>query len=282
MIKHIKSKLKAVHPGKVWLGIVVSLLGVRVATANERYFTYAYEPETMPEGTMEFEQWITLRTQRTKAVGQENFNLWEIREELEYGVTDNYTVALYLNTKSESFRDPISGTDHSSFQFEGISIENRYQVLNPAEHCVGLTLYLEPRFSGDEAELEQRIIIGQRHGDWKWALNLTHATEWADNFHATEGEVEISFGIARHLNKRWAVGLEVRNHNEIPEYDKWENTALLVGPVVSYRQEKWWATLTVMPQVYGKNFQGNPDGNQSLELEGHERVNIRFLFGFDF
>jgi len=159
--------------------------------ATERLFTYSYEPETMPQGAMEFEQSVTLRTQRTKGgeVKQGDFNRWEFREELEYGVTDNYTASLYLNTSSESFRDfsQSPATDFSRFKFDGISVENRYQVLNAADHPVGLTLYLEPRFSGEEAEVEQRIILGQRHGKWKWALNLTHATEWTDHLHATEG-----------------------------------------------------------------------------------------------
>ena len=263
-------------------GIAAATLALSGAQATERLFTYSYEPETMPAGALEFEQWITLRTQRTKAVGQENFNRWELREELEYGVTDNYTASLYLNFQSDSFRDPATGMNSSSFKFQGVSVENRYQVWNPAEHKVGLTLYLEPRFAGDEAELEERIILGQRHGDWKWALNLTHATEWTDNFHRTEGEVELSFGLARELNKRWTVGLELRDHNELPEYKKWENTAVFLGPVVSYRQEKWWAALTVLPQVYGKTFGPEPDGNPHLELEGHERVNVRFLVGFSF
>src|SRR5579859_3856904 len=65
------------------------------ADADERRFTYTYEPEVMPQGGMEFEQWITLRTQRTSSgeVKQGNFNLWEIREELEYAVSDNYSVS---------------------------------------------------------------------------------------------------------------------------------------------------------------------------------------------
>ncbi len=262
--------------------VLTCVLGLNSASANERLFTYSYEPETMPEGTFEFEQWVTLRTQRNKTVGQENYNRWELREELEYGVTDNYTVSLYLNTASESFRDPATATDFSRFSFTGISLENRYLVLNPAEHTVGLALYLEPRFSGEEAELEQRIILGQRYGDWKWALNLTHATEWTDNLHTTEGELEISLGIARQVTKRWALGLEIRDHNELPEYSRWENTALFVGPVISYRQENWWGALTIMPQVYGANYGGDPDGNPHLELEGHERWNIRLIFGFGF
>lgn len=266
---------------KLWSGILAAGLCVS-ARGNERLFNYTYEPETMPEGATEFEQWVTLRSQRNKTVGQENYNRWELREELEYGVTDNYTVSLYLNFMSESFRDPATGTGRKMFEFTGISLENKYLVLNPAEHAVGLSLYLEPTFGGDKAELEEKIILGQRHGKWKWALNLAHATEWSDNFHGTEGEIEVSFGLARQINKRWAVGLELRDHNELPEYKRWENTALYVGPVVNYRAEKWWATLTVMPQIYGHNFGADPDGNSRLELQGHERVNVRFIVGFEF
>src|SRR5690349_25071694 len=78
-----------------------------VVQADDRRFTYTYEPEVMPQGGMEFEQWVTLRTQRTSGaeVKQGNFNLWEIREELEYAVSDNYSVSLYLNNNAESYRD---------------------------------------------------------------------------------------------------------------------------------------------------------------------------------
>ena len=272
----------------IGLTLLAAALGLAVARANDRFFTYSYEPETMPARAMEFEQWVTLRTQRTKggSVQQQNFNRWELRQELEYGVTDNYTVSLYLNSRSESFRDFSQSppADVSRFKFEGVSLENRYLILNPAEHAVGLALYLEPRFAGDELELEQKIILGQRRGDWKWALNLTHATEWADNFHSTEGELELSFGVARHLNKRWSIGVEARDHNELPEYRKWENTALYLGPVVSYHTEKWWSALTIMPQIFGKNFGSgpDPDGHPSLELEGHERINIRLVVGISF
>jgi len=250
--------------------------------ANERYFTYTYEPETMVRGGWEFEQWATLRAGRNSAVGQDEFRQWEIRDSLEYGVTDNYTVELYLNEHFTHFRNPATGLGTSDFTFDGVSLENRYQVWNAAEHAVGVTLYLEPRFSGTQTEIEQKIILGQRHGDWKWAVNLTHATEWSDHFRSGEGELEMSLGVARDLNKHWAVGLELRDHNELPEYRNWQNTALYAGPAVSYRRGGWWATLSVLPQIYGGNFTGDPDGNHHLELEGHERLNVRLLFGFGF
>jgi hypothetical protein len=268
---------------KTLLATLLAGFAVINASADERRFTYSYEPEVLPKGGMEFEQWISLRSQRTSAgeVGKENLNRFDFREELEYGVTDRYTVGLYLNTKHESYRDVTAAppSDESEFAFEGISIENRYMVLNPADNAIGLTLYLEPTFSGSEAELEQKIIIGQRHGDWKWAVNIIHATEWEDNFHETEGELEFTAGIARDLSPNWSVGLELRNHNELPEYKSWENTAFFFGPVVNYRQEKWWATLSFMPQIFGRNYEGDPDGYRNLELEGHERYTVRLLFG---
>ena len=264
------------------VGMLAGGLCAMNVSATERYFTYTYEPETLPQSATEFEQWITVRAGRNKTVGQDNFNRWELRHELEYGVTDNYSVALYLNESSESFRDPATTEGHSRFHFDGMSLENRYMLWNPADHAVGLTLYLEPRYAGDEAELEQKIILGQRRGDWKWALNLTHATEWGNNFHETEGEVEVSLGITRRLSGHWSLGLEARDHNELPEYKQWENTALYVGPVATYQQEKWWATLTIMPQLLGVNFSGNADGNHQLDLEGHERWNVRLILGFSF
>ncbi len=253
------------------------------AIANERLFTYSYEPETMPKGAWEFEQWVTARVGRNSTVGQEGYNRWQFREELEYGVTDRYTVGLYLNHQMDNFRDPATHKSTHHYRWTGVSLENRYMVLNPANKPVGLTLYLEPTYDGESAELEQKIILGQRHGDWKWAVNLIHATEWEEHFEETEGEVEITAGLARLIGKHWAVGVEARNHNELPEYDLWENTALYVGPVVSYRRENWWATLTVMPQIWGETFHNeNPDGNRGLELEGHERWNVRLLVGFGF
>src|SRR6266498_5049590 len=118
----------------IWIGIFAGGLCLNGARADEKRFTFSYEPETLPQDAMEFEQWITLRTQRTKGgdVKRQNYNKWEVREELEYGVTDNYSVALYLNTAAESFRDSSRNPteDRSQFEFTGISLENRYLVFN--------------------------------------------------------------------------------------------------------------------------------------------------------
>jgi len=255
---------------------------VVISRADDRRFTYTYEPETPPAGSLELENWVTLGVGRDSTVGQKNYNQWDLRQELEYGVSDRYALGLYLNEQATSFQNPGTRGKESSFDWKGVSLENRFNVLNPAEHAVGLTLYLEGTYSGEEAEVEEKVILGQRHGDWKWALNLIHATDWEDNLSKREGELGASFGLARDLGKHWSVGLELRDETLMPDYREFESTAVFLGPVVSYHQEKWWAALTVMPQVYGWNRDGSADGNSHLELVDHEKVNIRLLFGFNF
>lgn len=253
------------------------------ARATDRLFTYTYEPETMPQGALEGEQWVTLRAGRNSAVGKDDFYRWQFREELEYGVTDNYQASLYFNHEYETYNTP-GGGGFSDYRQTGVSLENKYLLFNPAEHKVGLALYLEPSWDWCEEtfKLEEKLIFGQRHGDWKWALNLTHETVWEDEYKETVGEFEATFGIARQLNSHWSIGLEMRHHAEVEEYRDWEGYAFYLGPVVSYHRESWWAAITVMPQVYGANFEGNPDNDTHLDLDGHERVNLRLIFGFSF
>ena len=220
------------------------------AHATERLFTYTYEPETMPRGALEFEQWVTYLSMR-----------WDLREEFEYGITDNYTLSLYLNEKT------------NESEFEGVSIENKWMVLDPARNPVGLSLYLEPSIGNGEFELEEKIILGQRFGpdkEWKWAFNAVHATEWEDSQDPAKGtevkgELEFDFGLTRELGKHWNLGVEFRNHNEIPEYDEWEHTAFFVGPVIAYHRENWWATFTFLDQ-----------------LDKHELFNARLIAGVSF
>ncbi len=270
--------IRSIRGAALSLSIMIAGCALR---ADQRRFGYSYEPGTTPKGELEVEQWTTFRTQRDASVGELHFNRWEFKTELEYGLSERYSVSLYINNSYETFKDPASGMHPSKLKFDGVAVENRFAVLDSRDHPVGLTLYLEPRFSGLETELEAKLILGQRHGDWRWAFNLTEATEWSDHFRSVEGELEASFGIGKQFGRRWFVGLELRDHNELPDYKEWENTAIYFGPTATYRRKNWWATLTVMPQIYGTGFLGS-HGSNRLDLEGHERLNVRLMFGFEF
>src|SRR5437588_7838205 len=102
---------------KILAGLLACGLCAASASATERLFTYTYEPETLPQGAWEYEQSITLRAGRSTFAGQDDYNKWEFRHELEYGVSDKYSVSLYVNESVENFRDPAGAKDHSNFRF---------------------------------------------------------------------------------------------------------------------------------------------------------------------
>ena len=86
-----------------------------------------------------------------------------------------------------------------------------------------------------------------------------------------------SQSVGQENHHRW----ELRQELEYGVTD-WYTAALFLGPVISYRHETWWAAFTVMPQIYGWNNSRSQDGNSHLELNDHEKLNIRLLFGFNF
>src|SRR3989442_11833547 len=103
------------------------LTAAAVVCADERLFTYVQEAEVLPKGGLEFEQWMTHR--RGKSDGE--FSRWDFREELEYSPADKLSVAGYLNFKS-THSESVTGIDNQdSFEFEGVSTELKYQLLNP-------------------------------------------------------------------------------------------------------------------------------------------------------
>ena len=130
--------------------------------ADERYFTYSYEAGVLPEGGLEFEQWIT--NQNGKEDG--DYSEWNFRTELEYGVTDVWTTAVYLNFDSTRSEGVTGVEEEDGGDFKGISWENIYQLLNPETDIVGLALYAEYTTDGIDQELEGKILLSKPVTDY--------------------------------------------------------------------------------------------------------------------
>jgi len=257
--------------------LIASLLtSFLAAHADERLFTYVEEAEVLPKGGLEFEQWLTHR--RGKANGV--FAAWDFREELEYGLTDRLTVAGYLNFKSTHSEGVTGQTDESGIEFEGVSTELKYQLLNPNTKPMGLLLYGEATYNGEEFELEEKLVLQKNFGEkWVAAFNVILEEEWAFTPTDTEEELalELTAGIAYKLTPHWALGLEGRNVRKFPDFDSEKSSAWFVGPAIHYGSSKWWATLTVLPQVAGR-----PDTRSGLNLDEHERIEVRLIAGINF
>ena len=248
--------------------------------ADERMFTYSYEAvSVLPKGGWEFEQWITYRGDK----GEGTFARWDLREEIEYGVTDRYTTALYLNFR-DVHSDPGGGAgSEDDFEFRGISSEHKYQLLNPRTKPLGVLLYGEVTTEGSFLELEQKLVLQKFFGEderWNAVFNAIVEEEWEYESSGTEEEMSLEFtaGLSYKLNSNWAVGVEGRNHRVFEGFTTEEEaSAWFVGPNVHYGTSKWWATLTVLPQVSGR-----PDDEDGLNFSEHERIEVRLIAGINF
>jgi hypothetical protein len=267
---------------------VVAVIGVclwvRPAGATERRFTYTYESATLGQGEREIEPWTTLRFGRN-----EYYRAIDNRLELEFGITDRLMTAWYLNLSSETADVPgaTPGTFDRVTEFEhGVSSEWKYKLLDPVADPLGLALYLEGGFTTKEIELEAKVIMDKRMGNFLAALNLVGEYEWNSSSGITEHEklFEFDAAAAYFFTPTFAAGVEVRNQNEIGNEDptaspEWEFSVLSAGPVISYSTETWWATLTVLPQLTNLK---REEGAPVRELEEHEKVATRLIFGAHF
>lgn len=257
-------------------------VGVFSTQADERFFGYVYEAEVLPKGKWEFEQWLTYRKGYPEGDRKFSEHLWDFREEIEYGLTDRLSASLYLNFRGEQQVARVRGLNGSNaFKFEGVSTEFKYQLLNPNTHPVGLALYLEPTYNGDERELEYKILLSKNLGDrWVLAANANFEQEWEleDGSTSHEAVLEFTAGAAYRLTPHWSVGIEGRYHSVYEGFglDRHLGTGWFLGPNVHYGSSKWWATLTVLPQIHG-----NPsDGG--INLTEHQTFETRLLFGINF
>jgi hypothetical protein len=243
------------------------------ASANERHFTFTYESAVLPRGEREIELWTTPR------IGREDYFVrFDQRAEFEVGVTDRLQTALYLNFKSVS-AETTPGVMDTQFDFAGVSSEWKYLLIAPATAGFGLALYGEVTGATDELELEGKVIADRWVGDVLLAANLVTEVEWELGPDDATREVilEVDLGATWAVSRAFHLGLELRSHNELPQGEGLEHSALFAGPVASYAADGWWAALTVMPQLPALY---KHDGDGLLDLEEHERFNARLLFAF--
>jgi len=266
------------------------------ARADENLFGYTYTADVLPKGKWELEHWMTGR------IGKENgsFLGTDFRTEIETGLTDHLQASLYLNYNYFYIKNATASSgpleNKNRFGISGTSAEFKYQVLSPYKDSFGLALYLEPGYGTIEAatgerhqeiELEGKLIL-EKH--WRddtlvGTFNYTLEPEWekadTDSDFNVSLKMEWGAGLSCRFAPHWYAGLETRLQTEFEDADlnKSEFIAAFVGPALHYGAERWWATLTVLPQVWGW-----PDsrGKGGLTLDDHERLEVRLKLGFNF
>jgi len=107
------------------------------AQADENYFGYSFGSETLPKRKWELYSWTTGRF--GKGVG--SYAAFDLKQEVEYGVTDRFQIALEWNENYTNFtggagqESPDSNTPphRNRFSYAGNSIELKIRVLQPLQ-----------------------------------------------------------------------------------------------------------------------------------------------------
>ncbi|CAF0695888.1 DUF6662 family protein [Candidatus Methylacidithermus pantelleriae] len=256
----------------------VLFVGTTVATyPHETPFVFTYLTELQPKGSWEFEQWVL------PFVGQQSGDYANIffRDEIEYGISDQFQLALYVNSRYvEAFRNLPNGFTGGpdvpatasplgrfrNFDFDSVSLEMIYQLLNPYKDPIGLALYFEPLFGTDKAEAEPKLLLQKNFFNDRLvvAYNFVWEWEWEKELegppgigpfeeHMAKEMAMIHFvGVSYQLGNGWWLGVEGEEHSEFEGFTLKgiEHAAFFLGPAVHYGAERWWASLSVLPQVF--------------------------------
>lgn len=261
----------SVLAGVLWSGAVV---------AGERAFAYTRESRVLPSGASELEPWTTFRLGR-----QRYFQRLDGRLEFEHGVREDLQLALYWNFSTQTrdvTQDPLTGevARVSESELTGASLELKYQLTDPSADLVGSALSLETTLGPRESEFEARLIADRRLNELLLAANLSAEYELEPIRDERGSELETAFilepalAAGYRLAQNFSVGLELRAPLALSGES--ESATLFGGPVLSWADRRCWATLGVQPQLVA--FSGHSEGSH-LDLEQHERVEVRLLLG---
>jgi len=249
------------------------LLGASSAHADRKYFVETYTPYLAPAGELEFETWLTSKSGREGAGGGV---AWDQREEFEYAVTDRLTAAAYLN-----FSQPAGG----SLAFEAPSFELIYRLGESGRYPGDPALYLETTESGEELELEPKLLLAHRVRRLVSAANVIGEFEFRHNDLELldDGAVmrkawawALTAGTAYELSPNVSAGLEARYRAEYPNFGPRSGAALSLGPCVNLQANKVQIAIGLLRQV-----SGTPTTKGSLNLADFERTEIRTIIGID-
>ncbi len=209
---------------------LVVILGItQDSFADKRSYVWTYEYMTMPKGMWEVEYYATTEVPN---INRSNINTLKQWLELEYGITDNWDVAVYQMWK---FKNKKFENDS---EYEGFKIRTRYKFGQKGQFIVDPLVYLE--YIRDTTNWhnpnvgEAKLILTKDIGK----LNISYNQILKGNLES-EGlaEWEYALGASYPLNDYLRFGLESKGN-----YTKDKFAA---GPTLAFAGKKFWASLGV-------------------------------------
>ncbi|MDB6057230.1 MAG: hypothetical protein JWO95_1074 [Verrucomicrobiales bacterium] len=161
-------------------------------------------------------------------------------------------------------------------------MDTAYQVWDAEEFPIAFAISVQPRVSGENVNVQETVVIGRNYDFWQWAVNFSQGNEWSNRIKEREGDLEVGLGIARAIGAHWSVGVELRDHSELPEYRRLAGNKIFLGPVLRCHKDNWWMAISVLPRVLGFGYVANSDTPRDIEFDSNQKLSTRFMFGLCF
>jgi len=201
--------------------LVCALFLPAIATADQRYYVWTYQPVVEAEDELEMEYYLT---QRVPDRGDAARDRWQHQWEIEYGLGKSWDIGLY-----QVFEDR-----GGAFRYTGWKAKTRWKFLDRALDGVMYLEYQGNRDRDGADGAEAKLIFGRDHGAFDWALNYT--AEYAlspDN----AWEQAVQAGASVPLGNRLRAGAEAFAIFEDDE------EAFYAGPTVAFGSHDFWIAL---------------------------------------
>ena len=124
---------------------------------------------------------------------------------------------------------------------------------------------------------EGKLILDKQIGNILVAGNAVFEREFAAHGDGSYNNIEAVVGATYLVSDAFTIGLEARHHTVA--FKDVSYPAFYIGPSVSFSQDKWWAAVSVLPQIGIGDNKNNTNNN--LELVEHEKLEIRALLSFE-
>lgn len=202
----------------------------RDASAHAKKYVFNREYKTLPQGMFELESWTK---SKVSDWDKSNKNSFDYEQELEYGVTDNWTIAHYQTWQTSNQPGPDDSTYYKGFKFE-----TKYRFGHKGKYWVDPLVYLEwvtnVRNRDNPNKIEAKIVLSKDFGDWNLNYNQVMESELGGGGRTEHG---YTGGISYKLPHEFQIGMEAKGDYWRPGSHR---NRFSLGPTIAWEGNYFW------------------------------------------
>jgi hypothetical protein len=254
-----------------------------VRAEDDQPFITLHTTELEEPGEMELENWFFFRSGHA---GQAFANI-ENRNELEYGISENWQASLYLNYEWSRENPHPSGPAVVTNDVS-VATEFIWRALDIDSAPFGLAFYLEPQVGPQKRFIETKILLQKNFlaDRLRGVVNVIAQDEW-DHIKtggwAQSSQLEFNAGLAWRLSSAWNIALEFGNERAfdgevLGTGARPVASSFYLGPTLQYSADPFQITFGAQAQL---PIAGNPTHVPGAVVDGltaedeHWRMGLR-------